>query len=107
MRKKLPCFLSNRLCFQFLFNDLRISSQAMESGGEDDDLDLWRPPWETDTADQPPGALRRRQPVAQPDDRHPLLAPLARAQDAVARLEARIEAASPAVAEGARARMSY
>jgi hypothetical protein len=79
----------------------------MESGGEDDDLDLWRPPWETDTADQPPGALRRRQPVAQPDDRHPLLAPLARAQDAVARLEARIEAASSAVAEGARARMSY
>jgi hypothetical protein len=33
--------------------------------------------------------------------------PLARAQDAVARLEARTEAASPAVAEGLRARMAY
>jgi HTH DNA binding domain len=79
----------------------------MESGAEDDDLDLWRPPWETDTVDEPPGTVRRRRPPAEPDDRHPLLAPLARAQDAVARLEARIEAASPAVAEGLRARMSY
>ncbi|MGH7086633.1 MAG: helix-turn-helix domain-containing protein, partial [Acetobacteraceae bacterium] len=46
-------------------------------------------------------------PPAEPDSTHPLLTPLARAQDAVARLEARAEAASPAVAEGLRARMSY
>jgi hypothetical protein len=42
-----------------------------------------------------------------PGDSHPLLQPLADAQDAVARLEASVAAASPAVAEGLRARIAY
>jgi hypothetical protein len=45
-----------------------------------------------------------------PDDdttRHPLLTPLAEAQDAVARLEASAAAASPAVIEGLRARVTF
>jgi hypothetical protein len=79
----------------------------MGSGGEDEDEGWWRPSWETDEADELPGRPRSRQPAAAPDYTHPLLSPLARAQDAVARLEARTEAASPAVAEGLRARMSY
>ena len=40
-------------------------------------------------------------------DTHPLLPPLAEAQDAVARLEASAAAASPAVVEGLRARVAY
>jgi hypothetical protein len=69
----------------------------------------WRPVWETDdeTALDPPGRLRPRRPPAEPDYTHPLLSPLSRAQDALARLEARAEVASPAVAEGLRTRMSY
>lgn len=69
----------------------------------------WQPVWEGDDEAnlEPPGPLHPRRPPAEPDDSHPLLTPLARAQDAVARLEARAEAASPAVAEGLRARMSY
>jgi hypothetical protein len=39
----------------------------------------------------------------EPDYDHPLLTPLVRAQDAVARLEASAEMASDAVAEGLRA----
>ena len=45
---------------------------------------------------RPPRA--RRRPV-EPDYDHPLLTPLVRAQDAVARLEASAEMASDAVAE--------
>lgn len=79
------------------------------TGDPEEDEEFWRPPWETDdeTALEPPGPPRLRRPPAEPDFTHPLLAPLARAQGAVARLEARTEAASPAVAEGLRARMSY
>jgi signal transduction histidine kinase len=40
-------------------------------------------------------------------DDHPLLSPLAEAQDAVARLEATAAAASPAIAQGLRARIAY
>jgi HTH DNA binding domain len=70
----------------------------------------WRPAWEADPVEEtaekidPPGAPRVRK--AELDDAHPLLGPLARAQDAVARLEARAEAASPAVTEGLRARLA-
>jgi hypothetical protein len=78
----------------------------VEHDDDDDDDGLWRPPWETEE-DEPPGPPRQRQAAAEPDYTHPLLTPLARAQDAVARLEARAGAASPAVAEGLRARMSY
>jgi hypothetical protein len=75
---------------------------------EDDDEVWWRPPWETDNdALEPPGPPRPRKAAVEPDYAHPLLIPLARAQDTVARLEARAEAASPAIAEGLRARMSY
>lgn len=45
-------------------------------------------------------------PAGDPDT-HPLLQPLAEAQDAVARLEASDAAASPAVAAGLRARVAY
>ena len=78
----------------------------MEASDNDHDEDWWRPPWETDS-DEPPGAVKPRLPAAEPDYTHPLLAPLARAQDAVARLESRVATASPAVAEGLRARLSY
>lgn len=75
---------------------------------EDEELS-WRPPCETDdeTALEFPGSPPPRKAAGEPDYSHPLLAPLARTQDAVARLEARVQAASPAVAEGLRARMSY
>jgi hypothetical protein len=73
-------------------------------GGEDEEELWWRPPWETDETSELSG---RRQPPEEPDDAHPLLAPLARAQDAVARLEAAAGAASPVVAEGLRGRLAY
>jgi len=76
---------------------------------EDDEDQWWRPPWETDddAALEPPDPPPLRKPATEPDHTHPLLAPLARAQDSVARLEARAGAASPAVAEGMRARMAF
>src|SRR5215469_9169289 len=80
----------------------------MADEGEDEEEEDWfRPVWETDDELDPPGPPRRRQQAAEPDYRHPLLTPLARAQDALARLEARAEMASDAVAEGLRARLSY
>jgi DNA binding protein with HTH domain len=65
--------------------------------------------WETEDAAEldPPGRPRARKPTAEPDYDYPLLTSLARAQDAVARLEARTEMASAVVAEGLRARLSY
>jgi hypothetical protein len=80
----------------------------MPDGPEDDDF-WFKPPWETEDEAllDPPGPPRARKPPAEPDYDHPLLTPLARSQDAVARLEAKAEMASPAVAEGLRARMSY
>jgi len=63
---------------------------------------------DSDLAGLPPcaAAVPRRS----PDDattRHPLLSPLAEAQDAIARLEAAAAAASPAVADGLRARVAF
>src|SRR5690349_13609014 len=78
----------------------------MESGEEEEDEAWWRPVW-ADEETEPPGTLRRPKPAGAPDYGHQLLAPLARAQDAVARLEARAEAADPGIAEGLRARMAY
>lgn len=75
----------------------------MPSAGDDDDEFLFRPVWETDDEEAPPGAPPRRQSSAAPDYVHPLLDPLARAQHAVTRLDARVEAAAPIVAEGLRA----
>jgi hypothetical protein len=76
---------------------------------ENDDENWFRPVWEIedDEALEPPGRPRARKPLSEPDYAHPLLTPLARAQNAVARLEAKTEAASDVVAEGLRARMSY
>jgi HTH DNA binding domain len=78
----------------------------MPSAGDDDDDFLFRPVWETEDEETPPGAPPRRQPAATPDYAHPLLAPLARAQHAVTRLDARAEAAAPVIAEGLRARLA-
>ena len=85
---------------------LIVSGQDMESGDDDDEAAWWRPVWADEEA-EPPGKLRPPKPAAAPDYRHPLLAPLARAQDAVARLEARADAAAPVIAEGLRARLAY
>ena len=77
------------------------------TGDPEEEAGFWlRPVWETeDEADlEPPGPLRTRKKVPKPDFEHPLLTPLARAQNAVARLEAKTEAASAIVAEGLRAR---
>src|SRR2546421_12271252 len=82
----------------------------MPGDPEDDDISWFKPVWETEDEESvdPPGPLRRaRKPAAEPDYHQPLLTPLARAQDAVARLEAKVETASGAVAEGLRARMAY
>jgi hypothetical protein len=51
-------------------------------------------------------SIWRRLPVGDTDT-HPLLVPLADAVDAMARLETSVAAASPAVAEGLRARVAY
>jgi DNA binding protein with HTH domain len=80
------------------------------TGDPKEDAGFWlRPVWETEDEDdlEPPGPPRARKKPAAPDYDHPLLSPLARAQTAVARLEAKTEAASPAVVEGLRAWMSY
>jgi hypothetical protein len=80
------------------------------TGDPEDDAGLWlRPVWETEDESvlEPPGRPRARKAPAEPDYDHPLLTPLARAQDAVARLQAKTEMASAVVAEGLRARMSY
>ena len=66
-----------------------------------DEDDAWlRPPWED--ADPPP--VRHR--AAPPRAHEALLIPLARAQDAVARLEASVAAAPEDVATGLRARLA-
>jgi hypothetical protein len=77
------------------------------AGEDDDDAALWlQPVWATEDEETPPGAPPRRIPAAEPDYAHPLLGPLARAQHAVSRLDARAEAAAPVIAEGLRARLA-
>jgi hypothetical protein len=73
----------------------------------EEEEDWFRPVWETEDEPDPPGRPRPRKAAAEPDYAHPLLTPLARAQDAVARLQAKAELASPPVVEGLRARLSY
>lgn len=75
----------------------------------EDDGEFWfRPAWETNdaTALVPPRPWAQK-PPAERDYDHPLLMPLANAQDAVVRLKAKAEMIPPVVAEGLRARMSY
>jgi hypothetical protein len=76
---------------------------------ENDDENWFKPPWEIEDEEalEPPGSPRARKPPPELDYYHPLLVPLARAQNAVARLQAKTEAASDVVVEGLRARMSY
>ena len=77
-------------------------------GDPEEEDDYWfRPVWEAEDALEPPGTPRARKRAPEPDLHHPLLEPLARAQEAVARLETGVALASPAVAEGLRARLSY
>jgi hypothetical protein len=80
--------------------------------GDPEENEFWyKPVWETEDEESldPPPLLRvrARKSGAEPDFDHPLLTPLAAAQDAVARLEARTETASDAVSEGLRVRMAY
>ena len=81
----------------------------MPGDPEKEDEDWFQPPWETETDIDldPPGSSRAKAAAVEPDYRHPLLIPVARAQEAVTRLEARAEGASAPVAEGLRARMAY
>jgi hypothetical protein len=83
----------------------------MPGDPEEEDEFWFKPVWETEdeASLEPPGPplFRARKTAAEPDFNHPLLTPLAAAQDAVARLEAKTEAASDAVADGLRARMAY
>jgi hypothetical protein len=80
------------------------------AGDPEDDAGLWlRPAWEMEDEDDlaPRGAVRPRKAPPAPDYDHPLLTPLARAQDALARLQAKAGAASAVVVEGLLARTSY
>lgn len=81
----------------------------MSGKPENDDESWFRPVWEIEDEEdlEPPGPPRARKPPSAPDYDHPLLIPLARAENAVARLEAKTEAASAVVVEGLRARLSY
>jgi hypothetical protein len=95
-----------------VYYPIRISILEFMSGDpEDNDLEGWfRPPWESDDEEalEAPGRrLRGRKAASDIDYDHPLLTPLARAQDALARLQVKAEMASPAVVEGLRARLSY
>src|SRR5215469_14087311 len=80
----------------------------MPGNPKNDDESWFTPVWEIDDEIEPPGPLRPT-PKAPPEPNynHPLFTPLAFAQEAVARLEAKAEFTSDAVAEGLRARMSY
>ena len=80
------------------------------AGDPENDPGVWlRPAWDVEDEDElePPGSVRPRKAAPEVDYDHPLLIPLARAQNAVARLEAKTEAASAVVAEGLGRRMSY
>src|SRR3954451_4299163 len=106
IRKVVVGFLSN-------WHYATIESRTLENSGKmpgdpEEEDDYWfKPVWETEDALEPPGTPRVRKPAPEPDLHHPLLEPLARAQEAVARLETGVELASPAVGEGLRARLSY
>src|SRR4051812_5430785 len=80
-----------------------------QAADDDDDAALFRPVWDTEDELEPPGKppSRASQATKLPNFTHPLLSPLAQAQDAVARLEARLHAATDAVAYGLRARIAY
>ncbi len=77
------------------------------SGLQEEDEERWRGRRQAadDSQVVPPLLLKDRS--YGPDLAHPLLLPLSRAQNSVARLEAAVAAASDSVAEGIRARIAY
>jgi HTH DNA binding domain len=105
--KETPLLVPKRVYNGKRIRPLEIRHQNMADGLANEGEDWFRPVWETEDELDPPGPPRPRKQPVESDYRHPLLTPLARAQDAVARLEARAEMASDAVAEGLRARLSY
>src|SRR4051812_5260813 len=99
-------FLSNWYYATIQFSTLE--NLVKMPGDPEEEDDYWfRPVWETGDALEPSGTPRARKKVPEPDLHHPLLEPLARAQEAVARLETGVALATPAVAEGLHARLSY
>jgi HTH DNA binding domain len=108
-KKESPAFVPKRVYDDKRIRTLEFRRRNMAGDPEEQEESWFQPVWETEdeTALDPPGRPRPRRQPAEPDYSHPLLTPLARAQDAMARLEARAEMASEAVAEGLRARLSY
>ena len=110
IQKKRLVFLSKLAHDDSVFSTLEFLGE-MSADPEDEDEFWFRPPWETEdqASLEPPGPPlpRARKAALKPDFNHPLLTPLAAAQDAIARLEAKTETASEAVAEGLRTRMAY
>jgi hypothetical protein len=102
-------FLSSQQYDEAEINILAPGAKMSGKAEPQEDDGLFRPPWETDEdADlEPPSPARIRKVASEPNYSHPLLQPLAEAQELLTRLETRAEAASEAVAEGLRVRLSY
>src|SRR4051794_6033355 len=94
IRKVMVDFLSNWHYAIIQFSTL-ANSVKMPGDPEEEDDYWFRPVWETEDALEPPGTPRTRKRAPEPDLHHPLLEPLARAQEAVARLETGVALASP------------
>src|SRR3954451_16303081 len=91
-------FLSNWHYATIQFSTL-ANSVKMPGDPEEEDDYWFRPVWETEDALEPPGILRARKKAPEPDLHHPLLEPLARAQEAVARVEVGVELGGPVATE--------
>ncbi len=88
-----------------------MQTGAGEKEDEDQEENWFRHPWEDEPADEPPetGPAPRAGGFQEPAtvlDAEALLLPLAGASAALARLDARLETADPAVGEGLRARIA-
>src|SRR5690349_20248348 len=92
IRKVMVDFVSDRHYATIQFSTLANSAKMPGDTEEEDDY-WFRPVWETDDALEPPGTPRARKAALEADLHHPLLTPLARAQEAVARLETGVELA--------------
>src|SRR3954453_10916744 len=106
IQKVMVDFLSNWHYANIQFSTL-ANSVKMPGDPEEEDDYWFRPVWETEDTLEPPGPPRVRKMAPEADLHHPLLEPLARAREAVVRLETGVELATPAVAEGLHARLSY
>jgi len=75
---------------------------------DEDEQPYWASAFDAqDEIELDPPLLPKAARPAETDLHHPLLLPLSHAQNAVARLEASVATASPAIAEGIRARIAY